>query len=173
MSRSTWAARSAGAEGRAGEALTLLRQMPFKDVSPVPWLSRGNAHLALGQKAQARYALAAATNLGASQTAAGAARSALLTASLAVTDGRREDAVKALEAALRPFATMVPYDIVRRQIELPGILVPRLAMEEQTEDHVAAYRMLSELYRSLSRNADAVWAEERADALAVILAGDQ
>jgi len=160
------------AAGQPQQALAVLSSVPIGHISPLPWLDRGDAYLASSQIPQARYATEVAVALRAHDAPGTAVRAALLDSALALQAGDARAATVALESVMRPKVTLLSYDIVRRQFELPSLLVPRLAMLERSADDLTAYRRLTELYRSQGRAADTAWSEDQASALAALLEGD-
>jgi hypothetical protein len=165
-------ARALLSAGLPQQALAALSSVPISHASPLPWLDRGDVYLALGRIPQARYAHEVAAALRAYDAPQTAVRAALLDSALALQLGDTQAATIALESVMRPKVTLLSYDVVRRQFELPGLLAPRLAVLQRNADDLTAYRRLAELYRSQGRAADAAWSEEQANALAVLLAGD-
>jgi len=159
-------ARALLAQGRAEEALVALGGVPLANTNPRPWLDRADAHLMLGQYAQARYALRVARTLGGEDLAQGA----LSRATLFLTQGQAEGAIAALEQVARPRVGGVAYDgIVFRRLGLPGMFPPSLDLLQRTPEDLAVYRQLAQLYAGAGRSADAAWAEGQARALAGLL----
>ena len=159
-------ARALLEQGRPGEALVALSDIPLASADPQPWLDRADAHRALGQYAEARYALRMAQVLGGDGTAQGA----LSRAALMLAQGQTEAAIAALEQTARPQIGGVSYDgLVFRRLGLPGLFPPSLDLLQRTPEDLAVYRELSELYAGAGRSADAAWAEGQARALAVLL----
>lgn len=160
------------ADGHPEEALAALEAVPVVSSDPLPWLDRADAHLALGQQAQARYALSIAQVLGAGD-AAHRAHNALSIAAYHRAQGRADDAIAALERAARPQVERVSYDVaIYRRSPLPGLLLPGLTMLQRTEEDLAVYRELAHLYAEEGRQGDAAWAEAQAAALAALLGAE-
>jgi O-antigen ligase/tetratricopeptide (TPR) repeat protein len=155
------------AQGRPEDALAALQAVPIASEHPLPWLDRADAHLMLGQLAQARYALNTAWILGAGRLS----HNGLSQAAYHLARGQRDNAIAALERVARPQIGNIPYDaVVFQQIGLPGTLLPSVAMLQRTVEDLAVYRQLAQLYAGEGRSGDAAWAEEQATVLAALLA---
>jgi tetratricopeptide (TPR) repeat protein len=156
-------------DGQAAQALSALQVVPVTSRSSLIWIDRAEAHIALGQSRAARYALETALTLEGNNGVDTASRLALLRAGLLTLEGKHAAAITVLEGVVRPRLMILPYDLVNRQFSLPGILLPRLAMLERSEDDLEAYHRLAQLYRLADREDDALWADARAIALADLL----
>ena len=144
-------------KGQPREALEVLRAVPLVSAHPLPWIDRANAHLALGELAQAHYALRLADTLGGSLFPHTASHYALAHARLDLAEGQPEDAVAALERAVSHSPS--PIDA----------LLPRLDMLQGTSDELAVYRELAQIYAQEGRPQDAAWVREQAEVLAALL----
>ena len=168
--RPTRAAQALLAAGQPGEALAALAKVPLENASPQPWVDRAEAHLALGEVREADYALAVARS--SAPTIRSAARRPQPWQRLrwhwrAVTRRRQS---QPLRASCGQWSGLAPYQrIVFRRLGLPGILLPPLDLLQRTDEDLAAYRRLAELYGAQGRAADAAWAAGRADALQQLL----
>ena len=153
------------------QALDALASVPLQSSAPLPWIDRADAHLALGQIREAAYALRVAQELRAPDESPTAVHFAMSSASLSLARGDIEEATHTLESVARPELILLSYhQVLYRRLGLPGLLIPPLDLLQRTEDDLAAYRRLAELYRSQGRAADAAWSEQQAAALAALLA---
>lgn len=156
--------------GESVQALAALQAVPISTRSALIWIDRAEGHIALGQVREGRYALEVAATLEGTSSPDTAARLAMLRAALLTLEGRRGEAIAALEGALRPRIVLLPYDLIHRQFSMPGMFVPRLAMLERTEDDLEAYYRLGQLYRLEGREEDGLWADRNAAAVAASMA---
>ncbi len=156
--------------GQSVQALALLQGVPTSRRSALIWIDRAEAHIALGQLREGRYALEVAAALEGDESPDSAARLALLRAALLTLQDRHSEAIAALETVMRPRIVFLPYDMIYRQFSMPGLFVPRLAMLERTIDDLEAYHRLSQLYTLAGRLEDAEWADRQAAALEELMA---
>lgn len=156
--------------GQSVQALALLQGVPTSRRSALIWIDRAEAHIALGQLREGRYALEVAAALEGDESPDSAARLALLRAALLTLQDRHSEAIAALETVMRPRIVFLPYDMIYRQFSMPGLFVPRLAMLERTIDDLEAYHRLSQLYTLAGRLEDAEWADRHAAALEELMA---
>jgi len=158
-------------QGEAQQALEMLEAIPLTSSDVLPWLDRANAHLALGQMDQARYALHMADTLRRLHVSPFIATQAALShAALLLAEGNKEKVIPVLEGAVRGNAVGSPYSLgVFQQIDLPGKFCPRLDLLQRTESDLAIYRLLVQLYTEQGTHERAIWAQKRADALATLL----
>ncbi|MDP9311248.1 MAG: O-antigen ligase family protein [Chloroflexota bacterium] len=162
-------ARALLAAGQPKQALVALERVPFGSAAPQPWLDRADAHLALQQLPQAAYALRVAGGLDAGAPAT-AIHAALSQSALALAQGQPDAAIAALEQRAWPQIRVQAYDFyVFGRVGLPGQLLPRVELLQQTSEHLELYRRLAELYRLGGRAADAAWAEQQVEALEPLL----
>jgi O-antigen ligase/tetratricopeptide (TPR) repeat protein len=160
-------ARALIAQGHPQEGLDRLRAISIRSADPLPWLTRAEAHLALGQLSQARYALRAADELGGSRLT----RSSLAYADWYLAKGRARDAIAELERAAGPSTLNGHYNaVVFRRGGFPGVLLPGLALLERTSDDAEVLRRLARLYALDGRAEEAERARERAHRLSALLA---
>ncbi len=156
--------------GQSVQALALLQGVPISARSALIWIDRAEAHIALGQLREGRYALEVAAALDGDESPDSAARLALLRAALFTQQERHSEAIAALETVMRPRIVFLPYDMIYRQFSMPGLFVPRLAMLERTIDDLEAYHRLAQLYTLAGRTDDAEWADRQATALEELMA---
>lgn len=161
------------ADGKPDEALALLNSPSSSKADPLNWLDRADIHLALGQRAEAEYALRIVDALRYSRSYVPGyadARSALSHAALSLAQGDMAQAIRDLEDVARPRITRDGYGYgVYLRVGLPGSLLPQLDMLERTAYDVDVYRQLALLYEQQGRADDAAWARERAALLAEML----
>jgi O-antigen ligase len=156
--------------GRPRQALELLSQESYRSSSPTPWILRANAHLALGELAQAEYATKVAAALGAGDIPIVATIYATTSARIYLGRGNPAAAIAALEAVTRPELRVAPYHNVQyRRQDLPGLYLPPVDMLRRTNADLDAYALLAAAYRSQGREAGASWAESQARVLAGLL----
>jgi tetratricopeptide (TPR) repeat protein len=162
-------------QGEPEQALAVLETIPLSRVEPLPWFDRANAHLALGQLDRARYALRVGDTLWKSNqyTSSTAAYATLSRAALLLAEGKRTQAIRALERGvlLQMLADGYSHAIFDR-MRLPGKLQPRLDMLQRTADDLAIYRLLVQLYTEQGEPEMARWAQMRANVLAALLTPD-
>lgn len=157
-------------EGRAVEALAIFDRVPISLATPLPWIDRADAHLALDQLPQARYALRMASLLGADGPAT-SAHMALTRAAYHTARGAADDALVALEYPVRSQGGGRPYDFfVYGRGSLPAELLPQLDMLNRTVDHLDVYRALEQVYRARGQQQDAAWAAAQISAFGEIQA---
>jgi O-antigen ligase len=162
-------------QGEPQQALDLLEAIPPTSSEPLPWLDRANAHLALGQISQARYALHMADTTRQLKVSPFLTTQAALThAGLLRSVGEKQEAIAALEESAFSHAVGSPYSYgVFQQTDLPGKFCPRLDLLQRTASDLAIYRLLVQLYAEQGEQEGAVWAQTRADALAMLLETDK
>ncbi len=160
------------AAGEPQQALIALERIPHGSAASQPWLDRADAHLALHQLPQAAFALRVTEELD-TRVPVTAVQGALSQAALALAQGQPDAAIAALELRARPHIRLQPYEFyVFDRIGLPGQLLPRVELLQQTGEHLELYRRLAELYRQGGRSADAAWAEQQAAALEALLVAE-
>jgi O-antigen ligase len=162
-------------QGEPQQALDLLEAIPPTSSEPLPWLDRANAHLALGQISRARYALHMADTLRRLHISPFIATQAALShAALLLAMEKEEQAIPMLEGAAFSHAVGSSYSYgVFQHLDLPGKFQPRLELLQRTEADLAVYRLLVQLYAEQGEQEGAVWAQTRADALAMLLEADK
>lgn len=167
-------ARRLLADGRPEEALAQLDGLSLGEVTGWTWMARARAHALVGDLALARYEAHAVTALGLPGRQATAPDAALALAALHLAEGSPEEAVAVLETAVLPDASQTSATYAYRvygRLPLPGLLLPRLELLQQTASHLAVYRELEDLYAEAARDEDASWARGRADMLESALGG--
>lgn len=161
------------AAGKPDKALALLNSPSSSKADPLNWLDRADIHLALGQLAEAEYALRIVDTLRYSRSympGYADARSALSHAALSLAQGDTAQAIRDLDGVARPRITRDGYGYgVYHRVGLPGSLLPQVDMLQQTAYDVEVYRQLGLLYEQQGRADDAAWARKRAALLAKML----
>jgi O-antigen ligase len=156
-------------QNHSQEALDLLDSAPIASRSQLDlllWLDRADAHIALVQYPQARYALQIVEEASTGQNTIIAARLALSKAAIYKAQNEPVNALLALEAQVHSQVKFSNYHYyVYQCIGLPGYLIPELALLEKSTFDLKVYQQLTEYYRSLGLSSEATWAQAQFDDL--------
>lgn len=156
--------------GSPNEALSILDAIPLSESSPLIWVDRAAAHLALDEIPQSEYALEIAKTLDVLNQPIASSIYALTASNLLLRSQKTDEAIEILESVVRPMIRLRTYEyIVYQRFGFPDHLLPSLAILEQNKFDLMIYSQLGDLYRENGNLNDAEWAVNQAIILSSLL----